>query len=331
MKVTCVVDDRELPDSRLRAEHGVSFLLEAQGRTVLFDMGQTASVLLHNLSVLGAAPEQIEALVLSHAHYDHMGGLERLLERLPGVPTYAHPDLFRERFRKTDAGPKRLGPAMDRASLADRASLRLSARPVGVIAGVWTTGEIAPRPEPEGRSRQHIVRKDRGWASDPYRDDLSLVPDTGEGLVLLCGCCHAGLLNTLVTVRSVFGRDPIAVVGGIHLVHADTPTLNHVVAKLRQHGPPGCAWDTAPATGASWGLWPGWVTGCPSAKLGQYSNSENHAWPVPCHAAVHPRHSSCRAIHTLSALYRCEPTCREREVTRAGPFPVPEPTGSPRR
>jgi 7,8-dihydropterin-6-yl-methyl-4-(beta-D-ribofuranosyl)aminobenzene 5'-phosphate synthase len=68
MKITSVVDDRALPDSRFRAEHGVSFLIEAQRRTVLFDTGQTAPVFLHNLSVLGAAPEQIEALVLSHAH-----------------------------------------------------------------------------------------------------------------------------------------------------------------------------------------------------------------------------------------------------------------------
>jgi 7,8-dihydropterin-6-yl-methyl-4-(beta-D-ribofuranosyl)aminobenzene 5'-phosphate synthase len=125
MKVTCVVDDRALPDSRLRPNHGVSFLLETQGRTVHFDSGQPASVLPHSLSVPDAAPEQIEALELSHAHYDHMGGLERLLERLPGVPIYAHPDLFRGRFRKTDAGAYRLGPAKDRAYLDDHASLRL--------------------------------------------------------------------------------------------------------------------------------------------------------------------------------------------------------------
>jgi 7,8-dihydropterin-6-yl-methyl-4-(beta-D-ribofuranosyl)aminobenzene 5'-phosphate synthase len=127
---------------------------------------------------------------------------------------------------------------MDRATLEDRAVLRLCADPVEVMPGIWTTGEIAPRPEPEGRSRYHVVRKDGGWTADPYRDDLSLVLDTDEGLVVVCGCCHAGLLNTLDRVRSVFGRDPTAVVGGIHLVHADMPTLDRVVGTLRQHGPP---------------------------------------------------------------------------------------------
>ena len=82
------------------------------------------------------------------------------------------------------------------------------------------------------------MREATGWTSDPYRDDLSLVLETGEGLVLLCGCCHAGLLSTMATVSREFRRNPVAVVGGIHLLHADVPTLDHVVAMLRRHGPP---------------------------------------------------------------------------------------------
>lgn len=195
-------------------------------------------MLLHNLAALGAEPEQLEALVISHAHYDHTGGLAGLLERLPSVPLHAHPDLSRERFRKTDTGPKRVGPAMERATLEGHVSLRLCSDPVEVVPGIWTTGEIAPRLEPEGRSRSHIVQKGGGWSADPYRDDLSLVLDTDKGLVVVCGCCHAGLLNTLARVRGTFGRDPIAVVGGIHLVHADVPALKHVVDELRQYGPP---------------------------------------------------------------------------------------------
>jgi 7,8-dihydropterin-6-yl-methyl-4-(beta-D-ribofuranosyl)aminobenzene 5'-phosphate synthase len=238
MKITCVVDDRGRPGSGLEPEHGASFLIEADGHTLLFDTGQSGSVLLHNLAVLGFSPDEIEALILSHAHDDHTGGLASFLERVPGIPLYAHPDLFRKRYTKADTGPRLVGPAMSRAALARQADLRLSAEATEVFPGVWTTGEITPRPEPEGRSMPHLVRQGSGWTADPYRDDLAVVLKTAQGLVLVCGCCHAGLLNTCARVRSVFGSDPVAVVGGMHLLHADAPTMEYVVEKLRDYGPP---------------------------------------------------------------------------------------------
>ncbi len=238
MRITCVVDDRAQPGTGLQSEHGASFLIEVEGRRVLFDSGPSGSVLLHNLAVLGHKPQQIEALVLSHGHDDHTGGVAALLEQVPGLQLFAHPDLFRERFRKTDTGPRRVGPALDSAAAEEGAALRLSATSVEVVPGLWITGQIAPRPEPEGRSPHHVVRKGDGWDADPYLDDLSVVVRTGDGLVLVCGCCHAGLLNTLAFVRTEFGQDPMAVVGGTHLVNADGPTMDHVVEELRNYGPP---------------------------------------------------------------------------------------------
>jgi 7,8-dihydropterin-6-yl-methyl-4-(beta-D-ribofuranosyl)aminobenzene 5'-phosphate synthase len=238
MKITCVVDDRASQDSALRAEHGASFAIEAEGRTVLFDTGQSSEVLLSNMARLGLRPEAIDALVLSHAHYDHTGGLAGLLDRVQGIPLYAHPDLFTERFRRTDTSLKKVGPSSDRAELAGRVDLRLSAEPVEVIPGVWTSGEIGDRTEPEGRSPTHSVRQGDGWIADPYRDDLSVVLEAADGLVLVCGCCHAGLLNTMAQVRSAFGRDPGVVVGGTHLRDLDAATLDHVAQELRQCGSP---------------------------------------------------------------------------------------------
>ncbi len=238
MKITTVVDDRGHPDSPLKPEHGVSFLIEANGRRVLFDTGQTGSVLLHNLDALGVNPDGLEAIILSHGHDDHTGGLPALLARTSQIPVYAHPDLLRKRFRKTDTGPRQIGPSLSRKALAKRAVLKLNAEAVEVVPGVWTTGEIVPRPEPEGRSPYHVVRKGSGWVEDPYRDDLAVVLKAEDGLVLVCGCCHAGLLNTLAHVRSTFGRDPVAVVGGTHLVHADGPTLARAIEGLRNHGSP---------------------------------------------------------------------------------------------
>ena len=238
MKITCVVDDRISPGSACRAEHGASFWIEIEGRQVLFDTGQSGPVLLHNLAALGLEPGRLEALILSHGHYDHTGGLAALLDRRPGLPLYAHPDLFRPRYRKTDTGPRPIGPALDREAAARSAQLRLGTEPVEVVPGLWTSGEIADRSQPEGRSAYHIVREGRRWVADPYRDDLSVVIETADGPVLVCGCCHAGLLNTLAHVHARFGQAPVAVVGGTHLIHADGPTMQQVIDVLAGYGPP---------------------------------------------------------------------------------------------
>lgn len=238
MKLTIVADDRAQPGSPFRAEHGASFAIESQGHTLLFDTGASGEVLMHNLAAVGLEPKVIEAVILSHGHYDHTGGLAALLERAPGLTVHAHPDLFRERFVKSDTGPRFVGPPFSVSDLEGWADYRTSSEPQEVLPGVWTTGEITLRPEAEGRGPTHIVRASEGWEPDPYRDDMSVVVKVEGGIVLVCGCCHAGLLNTLAHVRRTFGQDPLAVVGGLHLVSADTPTMDHIVETLGGYGPP---------------------------------------------------------------------------------------------
>ncbi|MFQ6100936.1 MAG: MBL fold metallo-hydrolase [Anaerolineae bacterium] len=221
MNVTCVVDDAVQRSSPFWGEHGLAFLIETEAGRVLFDIGQSGTVLLHNLGLLGVEPATIDALAISHAHYDHTGGLPPLLEYLrPGIPLCANPDFFRERFSRREGKPQSVGLSLTREELAARLALHLSAAPQEVIPGVWTTGEIAPRPEPEGRSEYHLVRDGDVFVADPYRDDMALVLGMGDRLALLCGCCHAGLLNTLEHVQRTFGRPVAVIAGGLHLTGA---------------------------------------------------------------------------------------------------------------
>jgi 7,8-dihydropterin-6-yl-methyl-4-(beta-D-ribofuranosyl)aminobenzene 5'-phosphate synthase len=237
MKVTCVVENAVGDHSKFWGEHGLAFLVETKSGCILFDTGQSGTVLLHNLELLGIEPGAINALAISHAHYDHTGGLPALLDQVAGIPLYAHPDLFRERFSRREK-LKSVGLPLKRETLAQRLAFQLSAEPTEILPGVWTTGEITDRAEPEGRSAHHLVRGLEGWEPDPYRDDMALVLETGKGLVVLCGCCHAGLLNTLAYVRCTFGVDITAVAGGAHLLQADEAHLRRVIEVLRELGLP---------------------------------------------------------------------------------------------
>jgi 7,8-dihydropterin-6-yl-methyl-4-(beta-D-ribofuranosyl)aminobenzene 5'-phosphate synthase len=233
MRVTCVVHDAVQRSSSFWGQHGLAFLIETEPERVLFDTGQSGTVLLHNLELLGLDPVTIGALAISHPHYDHTGGLPALLEHLrPGTPLYANPDLFRERFSPRDGMPQSVGLSMTQERLAGHLTLRLNAALQQILPGLWTTGEITNRPGPQGSSEYHLMHEGDALVGDAYRDDMALALQIGEGLVLLCGCCHAGLLNTLAHVQHAFERQIAVIAGGLHLASATASDLHHIADAL---------------------------------------------------------------------------------------------------
>jgi len=229
MRVICVVDNTVQRASHMWGEHGLAFLIEAGDQRVLFDTGQSGTILLHNLEVLELDPATIDAIVLSHAHNDHAGGLSELMDHVrPGIQLYAHPDIFRERFSKKDGETRNKAFSTTRQALEAQFDLRLSAEPQEVIPGVWTTGGITERPEPEGRSADHLMREADELVPDAYRDDMALVLQIGDHLMVLCGCCHAGMLNTLAHVERTFSAPIAFIAGGLHLTANTADQLQRV-------------------------------------------------------------------------------------------------------
>jgi 7,8-dihydropterin-6-yl-methyl-4-(beta-D-ribofuranosyl)aminobenzene 5'-phosphate synthase len=235
IRVRAVVENTALPGSDFRAEHGISWHIETRHGQLLFDTGSSGEVMVHNAALLGIDWQALDAAALSHAHYDHTGGLRHLFAHTrPTLPLYAHPDLFRPRYANTGSEFRAIGIAASRDEIAAHADLRLSADPVEMLPGVWTTGEITNRSYFEGRSASHQIKTDdgSGWLPDPYRDDFSLVLHTEQGLVVLLGCGHAGLLNILAQVKQQFAGDIIAVAGGTHLTSADETMLHQAITEL---------------------------------------------------------------------------------------------------
>jgi len=234
-KVTCIVDNTVQRSSQLWGEHGVAFWIETDYGCVLFDTGQSGEVLSHNLEALGLRLQDLNGLALSHAHHDHTGGVRMVLSVNRGLPVYANADLLRSRYSLGAGEYKNIGLPIPPEALTQEADLRLSDSPFELLPSLWTTGKIRERLEPEGRSPNHFIHADGEWHPDPYDDDMSLVMDTQDGLVIVCGCCHAGLLNTLAHVRRTFQHHIFAILGGTHLATAGETNLEHIANVLRKH------------------------------------------------------------------------------------------------
>ncbi len=231
VQLTWVVNDVAL--GPLRQEHGYAVWIKMPGGTVLLDTGGSGDVLVGNLAALGLNPADLDAVVVSHAHDDHTGGLSDLLPLLrPGTPLYAHPTLFRRRYSTSSGKMVDRGIPVQEEVLSARMDLRLSAAPALVVPGVWVSGEISERPELEGRSAHHWVYEAGAFRPDPYEDDVSVVIEVGRGdYFLLCGCCHAGLLNTLKTVDSRWHGRWIGIGGGSIWLE---PTLCRLLRRSRR-------------------------------------------------------------------------------------------------
>ena len=119
-----------------------------------------------------------------------------------------------------------------------KATFSLTDAPQEIVPGVRTTGRIAPRPYPAGASPSHVVRGDTGFMLDPYADDMSLVLQVPGGVALLCGCCHAGLRNTLGTLRAQTDAPLLAIIGGTHLADAPEDEFRALIdLLLQEHSP----------------------------------------------------------------------------------------------
>lgn len=234
-----IVVDNEAAEG-LVAEHGLSIWVEAGGKCILFDTGQE-SALESNVSQLGLDLRHIDAFVLSHGHYDHTGAVDYVMQENPEVPVYAHPAIFSRRYSLHPGKPPKENsmPPQERLIVANLPDSQLNwvLEPKQIAPGVWLTGPI-PRVQPLEDTCGPFFTDPAGKEPDPITDDMALWIETARGLLVVCGCCHSGLVNTLNHIRRNSGEKRIwGIVGGLHLKHASEERLHATTAALREFNP----------------------------------------------------------------------------------------------
>ncbi|MEW5870544.1 MAG: MBL fold metallo-hydrolase [Chloroflexota bacterium] len=255
-------------DEPLLAEHGFSALVELRraGIKILWDAGVTRVALMENMRRMKIDPASIDKIALSHGHDDHTASVTDVLAAIYAppqhrewadgvdfealhshleqgrVPTIAHPAAFRERWGVKKDGTY-VGPFLPppRAEWeAAGADIILSEQPFELGPGCWTTGQIPRRSfEKSGRPTTLRYRQGQQFQADDLEEDQAIVINVqGKGLVVLSGCAHSGIVNTLDYARQISGVERVwAVLGGFHLARAEEEELQQTVRAVAQLQP----------------------------------------------------------------------------------------------
>jgi 7,8-dihydropterin-6-yl-methyl-4-(beta-D-ribofuranosyl)aminobenzene 5'-phosphate synthase len=205
----------------------------------MMDTGPTPEILLHNVDAMKIKLQNVGIIVLSHGHYDHTGGLMEALKQMKKrVPVIAHPSVFGPKL-KTIPHLKFIGAPCNSCQVQSVGGVPLLAsNPVKIVGGIVTTGEV-PRKTAFEKVKGFRTVHNRKFVDDLVLDDQSLVIDVeNKGLVVVSGCAHSGIINTIKHAREITKNNKVhAVLGGFHLANADAKKIQATIDELKKSNP----------------------------------------------------------------------------------------------
>ncbi len=240
IKVRILLCDRSRYTNDLWSQFGLSMLVDVyyqdKGlKRILFDTGWSSEPLLHNMEELNISPASIDMLVLSHCHYDHTGGLEGVLDLLDDFQLIAHREIMRPVY-SDEPDLHYIGLEPELINNLTREEKILVENPLQILPQVWVSGTIQRKTSFEKPEKGVYILKEGNLVPDPERDDMALYIDTGKGgMVVITGCSHAGVINTIYQGQSITGNEKVrSLIGGFHLIDLESEVRNKTISSLTE-------------------------------------------------------------------------------------------------
>jgi len=248
IRITTLVENTA-SGAELLAEHGLSFWIEYGDKRILFDTGQS-DILIKNAKVLGIDLAGTDAVILSHGHYDHTGGLAAVLDIATKAKIHLHPVAVEPKFSKKASGAKSIGMPDSALKAIKNREVIWTETPTQIFPGMKVTGQVPRRNDFEDVGGAFFL--DENYQKpDELLDDQTLFIETPKGLVVVFGCAHAGVVNILHYIADLTEKKQFyAALGGMHLLRASKERIEQTENVFRDYnlqkiGPAHCTGNKA--------------------------------------------------------------------------------------
>jgi len=233
IRLAILIEDT-VSEARFLGEHGLSIWIEYADKRVLFDTGQSDN-LIQNAHLLGVNLTKADAIVISHGHYDHTGGLVSVLKLAAQARIYLHPAATESKFSQKPSCVNRIGMSEAAKKAIQGRDIIWTAVPAQLFPGISVTGQVPRLNDYEDVGGAFYVDEDCR-KSDQLLDDQTLFIESKKGLIVIFGCAHAGVINTLGYISQLTGEKTIyAVIGGMHLLHAGAPRIEKTIEIFKRY------------------------------------------------------------------------------------------------
>jgi len=230
IRITTLVENTA-SGAGLLAEHGLSFWIEYGDKQILFDTGQS-DILIKNAKVLGIDLAETDAIVLSHGHYDHTGGLSAILSIASKAKIYLHPAATEPKFSQKTSKAKYIGMSDSAKKAIQGYHVIWTASPAQIFPGMSLTGQVPRLNDYEDVGGAFFI-DENCQKRDELLDDQTLFIESSKGLVIIFGCAHSGVVNIIDYISQLTGQNEVyAVIGGMHLLNASSVRIANTIEEV---------------------------------------------------------------------------------------------------